>query len=792
MKVLERKLARDLYSSKGLLLAITSIIAVGAMCYVTMLSAYHNLNQAKERYYRQCRMADFWIELKKVPESELDAVAKLPGVTEIRSRIQFLATVDLENVEQPVNGLVLSLPARRQPLINGIVLRQGGYFTDRRENEVIVNDSFARQHGLYPGRPIHLLLNNRRQELFIVGTAISSEFTYLLGPGALIPDPEHFGVFYVKRQFAEEVFDFEGAANQVMGRLAPDAHQAVDQVLRRAETLLDAYGVFTTTPLRLQASNQFLTSEIGGLRAFATVIPTIFLAVAALVLNVLMTRLARQQRTVVGTLKALGYSDAQVFVHFLKFGISVGVVGGLVGSVLGYALSAGMTEVYQQYFEFPDLGSGFHGYTHAVGMSVSLACALLGSLYGARSMLRLQPAEAMRPEPPRRGGAIWLERFRTVWNQLSSSWRMALRSVFRNRIRTLAAVFAAAMGAGLLVTGFMMIEAQHFLLDFQYHRVIRSDIDLAFHDQRGDDAWDEVRRLPGVDHAEPVLEVACTFVNGPYRRKGGVTGLLPDARLTVPRNATGQRIDLPGTGLVVTRRLAEILHVSTGDTITMIPSIGQRRPVEIRIAKVADSFIGMAAYADIRYLSRLMDEPFAMSGAQLLTNSDPQALSELYRELKQTPGVQSINARRDIVNNLTETLLQNQFVFIGTLVVFSGVIFFGSILNASLVNLAERQREVATFRALGYGPWQIGGIFLRESLITSLAGTLLGLPAGYYLTELTALSYDSDLIRLPVISAPWVWGDTLALAMLFTLLAHAIVQRSIFRMDYLEALKVKE
>jgi putative ABC transport system permease protein len=757
-----------------------------------MLSAYHNLNQAKERYYRQCRMADFWIELKKVPESELDAVAKLPGVTEIRSRIQFLATVDLENVEQPINGLVLSLPARRQPLINGIVLRQGGYFTDRRENEVIVNDSFARQHGLYPGRPIHLLLNNRRQELFIVGTAISSEFTYLLGPGALIPDPEHFGVFYVKRQFAEEVFDFEGAANQVMGRLAPDAHQAVDQVLRRAETLLDAYGVFTTTPLRLQASNQFLTSEIGGLRAFATVIPTIFLAVAALVLNVLMTRLARQQRTVVGTLKALGYSDAQVFVHFLKFGISVGVVGGLVGSVLGYALSAGMTEVYQQYFEFPDLGSGFHGYTHAVGMSVSLACALLGSLYGARSMLRLQPAEAMRPEPPRRGGAIWLERFRTVWNQLSSSWRMALRSVFRNRIRTLAAVFAATMGAGLLVTGFMMIEAQHFLLDFQYHRVTRSDIDLAFHDQRGDDAWDEVRRLPGVDHAEPVLEVACTFVHGPYRRKGGVTGLLPDARLTVPRNPAGQPIGLPGTGLVVTRRLAEILHASPGDTITLIPSIGERRPVEVRIAKVADSYIGLAAYADIRYLSRLMDEPLAMSGAQLITSGDPKAMSELYRELKQTPGVQSINARRDIVDNLTETLLQNQFVFIGTLVVFSGVIFFGSILNASLVNLAERQREVATFRALGYGPWQIGGIFLRESLITSLAGTLLGLPTGYLLTEVTALSYDSDLIRLPVISAPWVWIDTLALAMLFTLLAHALVQRSIYRMDYLDALKVKE
>ena len=145
-----------------------------------------------------------------------------------------------------------------------------------------------------------------------------------------------------------------------------------------------------------------------------------------------------------------------------------------------------------------------------------------------------------------------------------------------------------------------------------------------------------------------------------------------------------------------------------------------------------------------------------------------------------------------MIAQVTETLLQNQYVFIGILALFSGIIFFGSIVNASMVNLAERQREVGTFRALGYSEWQIGSMFLRENLLTNITGTLLGLPVGWALTWLTAKSYDNDLFRLPVVSAPWVWWSTIVLAVVFALAAHAVVQRTLSQMDYLEALKVKE
>jgi len=808
VSVLDRKLRRELMSSKWMLLAIVGIIAVGVACLVAMGSAYNNLGEARRKYYADCRMADFSIELKKVPLAELDALAELPGVSEIRPRIQFPATVDLdsalaqrtgpglaaalEKAGKPINGLVLSLPDQRRAVINDVMLRRGGYFTETRANEVIVNDAFARQHDLRPGQTIHLVLNNRRQELYVVGTAISCEFVYLLGPGAIMPDPEHFGVFYLKQSYAEDVFDFDGAANQVVGLLAPAARDRPRTVLRQAEDLLSPYGVFSTTPRADQPSNKYVTQEIEGLRSFGLVMPVMFFSVAALVLNVLLTRLAEQQRTVVGTLKALGYSDWQVFGHFLKFGMAVGLVGGLLGGGLGYVIAHYWTILYRQFFEFPDLNNRFYPGLQATGLLISVGFAVLGSLRGTRAVLKLRPAEAMRPKPPKQGGAVMLERVGWFWNRLGSGWRMVLRGVIRSRMRTAAGIFAAAMGASILVCGFMMIEATFYLVDFQFKWLLRSDVDLAFKDERGADALLEAARLPGVDRAEPLLNVGCTFFNGPYRRKGGITGLAPDATLTVPRDRDAKAIRIPSAGLAMSRKLAELLHLKRGDLVSFRPVKGLRQVHRVPVVAISDGYLGTSVYTDIHYLSGLIGEELAVTGVQLATDRDPAHTAALNRQLKRMPALQAVNTRADLLGSLEKYLLDVIWYMVLLLALFAGILFFGSILNSSLVSLAERQREVATLRVLGYGPWQIGSLLLRESMIVTLVGTVLGMPIGYGLSVLVSMAYDTEMFRFPVVSsaATWIW--TAVLAVLFALLAHLCVQRSVHRMDWLEALQAKE
>jgi putative ABC transport system permease protein len=792
VKTLDRKLRRDLRGALGRILAILSIIAIGVAGYVEMRSCYNNLSSAKDRYYAQCRMADFSVEVKKAPLSDLAAIARLPDVVELRPRIVFFATVDLEGDPELLNAQVLSLPDERKTAVNDIVLKRGSYFSASRDNEVIVSDAFARQHRLAPGQWIHLIMNNRRQELFIVGTAISSEFVYLVGPGAITPDPKHFGVFYLKQRYAEEVFNFEGAANQVVVRVSPEAQEHVDDLMRRTETLLGDYGVMSTTARKDQASNRFISEEIDGLATFSRIMPTIFLVVAALVLNVLMTRMAEQQRTVIGTLKAVGYGDGQLFWHFIKFGLFIGVVGGVVGSILGFFLAAWLTGIYAQFYEFPDLSNQFYPRLMLEGVAISVTCAVGGTIYGARSVLKLNPASAMRPKPPAQGKQILIERAVWLWKRLGSGWRTVLRGLFRNRFRTVAGMTAAALGTAILVTGLMMQESMDYLIEFQFNRIQRSDIDLYFKDEHGIEALSEAKDLSGVDHAEPILEVVCTFTNGPYRRRGTVTGLLPHARLTIPRDETGAPVRLAPVGLTMTRMLAEILHLEVGDTVTIRPTRGERRDLVAPISAVTDTFLGLSVYADFHYLNALVGEEYAVSGVQLAVNDARSANRALHRELKDLPAVQAVSNRAHMIQNLQDTVIDTQKTFIGVLIVFAGIIFFGSVLNNSLISLAERQREVATFRVLGYTPWQIGGLFFRETAVVNAAGTLLGLPLGYVLSIGITEAYNNELFRIAVSTPPSLWAITLALAVAFTLIAHAFVQWAILKMDWLDALKVQE
>ena len=447
MKTLDRKLLRELRGHLGMLLAVTSIIAVGVACFVTMASSYLNLSEAKRLYYAQCRMADFSIDLKKVPLTELSALAAMPEVAEIRPRIGEYVAVDLPGVAEPLSGLVLSLPDRRGPILDDVVLRQGGYFTDRRDNEVIVNEQFARAHRLRPGQWIRLLLNNRQQELFIVGTAISSEFVYLVSPGAITPDPEHFGVFYLKRIVCRGSVRFQGVGQSGSGAAERGgARQPARSASPRREHAFglrrvhhDAAGrsaveqVFEPGDQGAQEFRGHHALHVSGRRGAGAqcVVEPACPATADGGWHVEGAGLLRSP-------DILAFSEIR---HGRRHRRRIARLRA------GLVACRGMTSIYRTFFQFPELHSRLHWSVYAAGMLASIGCAALGSLRGSRAVLRLHPAEAMRPAPPRQGGAVLLERIGWFWRSLGSGWRMVLRNLFRSRLRTAACVFAAAMGA---------------------------------------------------------------------------------------------------------------------------------------------------------------------------------------------------------------------------------------------------------------------------------------------------------------------------------------------------------
>jgi len=789
--ILDRKLRRDLYRAKGLLAAIIMILGLGVSSYVANLSLYFNLELSRRSYYAECRMADFWIEIEKLPRSEVERLRQVQGVGDLHSRIVFPVTVDLNSVSRPLSGRIVSMPPNPKPVINNLVLKSGGYFTEGRKNEVIISHGFAESRNIRPGDRIHVLLNDRQQQLVVVGTAISSEFVFARAPGTMIPDKTSFVILYVKEQFAEEASNFDGATNQLVGQLTTQHRDKAGVVISQLEQRLERFGEATSTLLANHESHLQLASDLRGLRTINLIVPTVFLAVAALILDVLMMRLAQQQRTVIGTLKAIGYSNGQVVRHFLKYGVAVGLLGGIFGAAFGYWLAGFMLDMFRQFYEFSTIVN--RPYLSIVGACIllSVVMAVAGTLRGVNQVMRLRPAEAMRPRVPDTAGRIFLERWPAVWKQLGFRWHMVIRGLFRHRLRVFTGVFSAMMGSALIVQTIQLSDSFDELIEFTYDRMLVSDFDLVFKDEVDYGGYLEVKRMTGVDYAEPILTVGCTFSNGNHRKQGAITGILPTARLTLPRDAQGNAVAIPENGLVLTRRLSKLLHVRTGDRVTVVPLIGERKPLHLPVQLIVESLVGTGAYADFNYLNGLMDEEHSLNSVQAEVDQSPGILDEFYVALKSTPKLQGFSALREQKSQLL-VLLQPLEIVNTLLILFAGLLFCGSIVTSSLISLAERRQEIATFRVMGYHPRQIGGIFLRESLIVNCIGILLGLPLGYWFSYFINIFVATDIMRLPFVFSTTILSKAILLGFIFTMIAYIPVYRAVQNLDWLDALNTKE
>ncbi len=792
MHALNRKLVRDLWGRKASLVSLLMIMAIGVGAYVGTASVWRDLDGARLDYYRNQRLAHFVVDLKRLPQWAVAESATLPNLSELHGRVRQAVLMEIPGIERPIPGAAISLPERRRPLLNDIRLRTGSWFSGVNEREIILDHAFAESHGLHPGDRIKALLLDRQHDLLVVGTAQSPEFVYLIPPdGGFAPDPARYGVLYASEDFLRHSGDLQGAWNQLVGTLRDTSPTAVANTLALLAGRLDPFGVTLTTSMRDDPSVRYLEDELAGLEVQSRVMPALFLGVAALVLNVLLGRLVAQQRTVIGTLRALGYPASAVTRHYLAYGLVVGLAGGLAGLAMGWWMQGEMVAMYHGFFALPGLAPRLHLDVALLGLLISVLFALAGTWKGVRGAARLAPADAMRPPPPERGGRVLPERIPALWVHVPFRGRMVLRSIFRNPFRSLVSVLAAAVSTALVFTALSMVDSLDYLMRYEFQRVAHQDFTVALREPDAVWAEAEVARLPNVARTEPQLSVISDLSRGAYRKRVGVMGLPRGNRLYTPLGGDGAPLVMPDAGLVLTRKLAEILHAKPGDTLWLRPLIGQRVAVDAVVAGVTDSFFGLSAYADIRYLSRLLGEAQAANtvlGA-LQPGASPDALLD---ELKRRPTVVGIGERLRAFTLMEETFGETMGAMIGVMVLFSGTIAFGSVLNAALVSLSERQREVATLRTLGYRAGQVAQLFAGESLLLNGTGLLAGLAAGAGLAHLLSIAYSTELYRFPAVILPSTLSYSAILVALFVIAAQLTLFRLIRRLDWLAVLNVKE
>ncbi len=787
MRALHRKLLRDLWQLRGPATAIALVIACGVATFVMFLSTLDSLKVTRDDYYRQYRFADVFADLKRAPQTVADRIATIPGVDRVDTRVVAPVTLDMAGFNEPVTGVITSVPDEGEAPLNKLYIKSGRPLAEGREDEVEVSEAFAAAHGLKPGDGLYVIIKGRRLHLTIAGTATSPEYVHQLRPGGVFPDYRRYAVMWMARTPLAAAYDMKDAFNNVV--LSLDRGAAPENVIDRLDEVLRPYGGTGANTRKDQISNRFLSEEFKQLENIASIFPVIFLAVSAFLLNVVITRLVGTQREQIAALKAFGYSNAEVALHYIQLVMVIVALAAWAGLGTGAWLAHGLAGIYTTFFRLPYLEFRLAPGIVAGAVLVSAAAGAAGTVVAVGRAVRLRPAEGMRSEPPARYRETLVERM-GLKRMISAPTRMILRHLALRPLKSLLSIVGIAFAGAILMTGRFQDDTVSFMMYVQYVLSQRQDLTVTFVEPTSYKALYELRSLPGVTAAEPFRSVPVRLRHGHYSYRTGIEGVPPGGALYRLLDSRLSSVALPAEGLVMTDYLGRILHVRPGDRVTVEVLEGSQPVREVPVVALVKQYLGLSGYMNLDALNRLLDEGHAISGAYLAV--DTRAMTRIYSALKERPRVLSVAERVQEIRNFNKTLNETMLFWTTVAAVFSAIIAFGVIYNTARITLTERSRELASLRVLGYTRGEISYILLGELGLLTLAAIPLGLVIGHWLCGYIAHSIQSDLYRVPLVLEPKTYAFSATLVLLSAAASALVVRQRLDELDLISVLKTAE
>lgn len=787
MTPLNKKLFRDLWHIRGQAFAVACVIGGGIATLVMSLSAMDSLQETRRSYYEQYRFADIFASAKRAPTRIMGEIGAIPGVVRSQSRIIKDIIVDVAGMREPVRARVISHVPDAQARLNDIVIRRGRDIRRGRTDEILVNEAFADAHGLAIGDDIHGNINQRRRRLNIVGIALSPEYVYAIGPGEIVPDDRRFGILWMNRDGLEAAYDLKGAFNNVTLTLARQASEA--EVIFRLDHLLKPYGGMGAIGRADQISDAFVTSELEQLSHLAAVIPPIFLAVAAFLFNIVLTRIIQTEREQIGVLKAFGYRNGEVGWHYTKLVMMITLMGILIGWAAGAWMGNGVTSLYGEFFRFPFLRYVVDPGTFLIGAAVSMAAAGIGAYTAVQQAVTLAPAVAMTPAAPSAYKANILERL-GLTPIFSQSARMIIRHIFRWPLRAALTVAGVALSVAILISTLFFIDGVNAMMEIHYFDNEHQTMSFTFVDARTGAVRTDLDNLPGVLAVETFRAVPAKLRYGHREERVSIQGLQGDAKLRSLVDVKRGAVPLPPHGIVLSDKLAQLLAARRGDLITVSALEGRRPVKQIPVVRIIHQYIGLAAYMDLRALNRLMGDGDLVSGAHVLTDS--MAEPALYAALKKTPALLGLTIRQSSFETFRDMIDQHLNTMVFFYVAFAALISMGVIYNSARISLSERARELASLRVLGYTRREVGTILAGELAVLTLVALPLGCVAGYGLAALMVELFDTKLYRVPFVIEPATYGHAVIVVLVAAIVSSWIVLRRVAALDLVAVLKTRE
>ncbi len=781
---LQRKLVRDIATSKGLFIAVTAVIFLGVTFFGATFIGYQNLKSSYDYSYEVLHFADFTVKVVEAPEGaegELEAIAGVESVTARANVDMALALPDEEG--KRVLARVISLPSDRRPEVNDVKVEEGSYFQTGDDDVVLVEKSFAEHHGLEPGDTLLLRMEDREFSFGIAGIVTSPEYIWpAKSRQEILVSAETFGVVFVPEDALPELL-----GDSLINEFAITVEEGADRdaVMRTAKTILRPYVVMDVVPSEDQPSNTAIKMDLEEMGEFAEIFPLLFLVVGALATYIFLTRIVHNQRAEIGLMRAIGYSRSQVLRHYIGFALIIGVVGATCGVIAGYLLSEVVTTFYVGILGLPYTQVEVRWLAIAGGMILGIIPCAIAGLIPAHAASRLNPAEAMRTPAPVAGRRLLLERLFPFLKRLSSVWKIPLRNVFRNRRRSLYTVIGVAFGISLVLVSAAFIDSIGYFLDLQFSQIQKYDALVNFSPTQPQPAAvaGEVESWEEVDRSEPILQVPVRLLRGDQGYSTMMIGLSPDSELYGLYSTSGDRMHVDDRGILLGSALESTLDTNVGDVIAVASPYDVRQFV---VAGFVQQPMGSFAFISLDQAQGFLGGQPVVSG--LMLDVAPDGLDSIRERAYALPGTASVELTSESNDRVVEMMsfIRNMMWI---MLAFGALLALAIVFTTVTVNIMERRREIATMRTLGQGKGRVASMITVENLLLGLIGIIPGLALGYLLAVYMFRLFQTDAMTFYLKVAPTTYVWTAALIMAIMLISQVPGIRNINRLDLARVIK---
>lgn len=536
------------------------------------------------------------------------------------------------------------------------------------------------------------------------------------------------------------------------------------------------------------------------IESLSVVFPIVFFAIAILVSLTSMTRMVEEDRTELGTLKSLGYNKAQIMFKYILYSSLACIIGGVLGIIIGLQLIPRVIwMMYSMMYTIPEFVVGFNSEYSSSGLALIYLCIVGATIYASARDLKEKPANLLRPKAPKIGKRVLLERVKFIWKRLNFSQKVTIRNIFRYKKRFLMTIIGIFGCTSLILTGFGIKDSISTILPNQYEKVFLYDFQVSMksslNDEERQSVITELQNMDSIDNVAKTYMVADTASHNDNSE---------DIQIVVPQSAEElekvitlndinnkkEPVKLALDGVILTDKLAQLLDVKEGDTITLEGTSEESK--EVKVSNITENYIAHYIYMTKDMYESLYGKPYNTN--VLLVKADKlseEEQEELSRTLLDGGKVSTVSLNSTAKGTLDDTISSLNYVVV-ILIVSAGLLAFVVLYNLSNINISERQKELATIKVLGFYDKEVYTYVTRETVLLTIIGIALGLGGGYFLNYFIIGTCEINMLRFAKIVNPISYVYAILITVAFTIIVNVITYFALKKIDMISSLKSVE